>query len=626
MGCTDKDESGDYENLINELNLYTGFDDLPENLTIDAAIQNSYFIIKESSPYANEYIWHEFYERANDGETCNIHIVSFDEEDRTHPYYIDIYYHAGLYSVFTSSTDENKGEQYKYLQTLEGMTGNPSKKFSEVVLSNKEDLTLEEHIKAMTSSLSTTSDELGSVFMLMFEVVEDVKLLNLQYTEPKLATDKQREIESSYETDTNYIELEDVSTGEVITIQCDYRFEYGASPIVAVHPEGYLVGSFRSLDSSSVKLPVMMLLDENGNIIWEEVYDYSYTTGNMSNLIAYEDGRFLFTLSNWPESSLGAPNSVPSLLIQCNSKGKVNYVKEFSDTIGSILKYVLLTEEEEIYIIGETQNNLLISSSNNNCTSDINLIKLNNKGDELLRVQYGGISNEYLKNCKYIKGVGIVFTGWSLSTEGEFAIIDNSSDWQDYIALVNLELEIEWINHIEADEKFIYDQLQLNNQSIYILGNHLTDNTRDSLLKNHQLFIIKYDVTGEEIFKTYCVEHNNYQGVMSVDRFNKIVVGSGNYNKGMLSYYDSLGDESFDSLTVNYVPHNLIPTDRGGYVVKSIREIASIPQPIFISSLWFDHEVLVEEYDSINKLIWRKVFNDYDDLRVDYIRVLDNQR
>ena len=100
--------------------------------------------------------------------------------------------------------------------------------------------------------------------------------------------------------------------------------------------------------------------------------------------------------------------------------------------------------------------------------------------------------------------------------------------------------------------------------------------------------------------------------------------GSGNFKKGVLSFYDKYGEKAHEFMNVSYEPRELSPTDDGGFVVKSIREIASIPQPLYVSSLWLDHDVVIEKYDKYKLLTWRKIFNDYDDLRIDFVEVFDN--
>lgn len=618
----------DFDGQISEDGSYKGFDDLPESMTIEEAVVLGLdYIQRQSQPYANQHIWDDFYESSHKGEACNVRMISFYEEDMEHPYYKDIYYKDGLYTMYDSSVEDAIGHQFKYLLTLEGNTGKPLIHMRQVVLADKADLTLEAYERAMVSSSSTAFDNIGQVRMLMFEVVSETTLINLSYEEVEIASSyADNNIESStYEIETNYTPLEDIYSSKVKTIQCDYAFEYGTNPIVAVHPDGFLVGSFISLNTSvlsPLKTPIIMLIDETGEIIWKEIYDYSYAIGNMSNLVVYDDGRFLFTLSNWPDSSMGSPLNVPSKLIQCNSKGKVNWIKEFKDTIGSVLKFVFLTRYNDILIAGEILENSSRSFAEEKNDSDIVFLKLDDEGEEVARLQYGGISNEYLKNCDYIPDMGIVFTGWSNSSDSEFAREGNVSHGQDYVAFVNLDLEIDWINHVETYERFSYDQMKFNGAGIFLVGKSLINPDQEDVLENKQLFIVMYDVSGEEVYKTYCPEHQSFQGIMSVDRYSEVVVGSGYSNKGVLSFYNKYGEKSHNSMNVSYEPSKLSPTDNGGFVVKSIRKIASTPQPLFISSIWFDQDVLIEKYDNYKQLMWRKVFNDYDDLRVDFVEVL----
>lgn len=55
----------------------------------------------------------------------------------------------------------------------------------------------------------------------------------------------------------------------------------------------------------------------------------------------------------------------------------------------------------------------------------------------------------------------------------------------------------------------------------------------------------------------------------------------------------------------------IFPTQDGGFIEKSIRNITELPLSIFSSNVKYDTEVVIEKYDSNHEVQWRKTYDKY---------------
>ncbi len=64
----------------------------------------------------------------------------------------------------------------------------------------------------------------------------------------------------------------------------------------------------------------------------------------------------------------------------------------------------------------------------------------------------------------------------------------------------------------------------------------------------------------------------------------------------------------------------IVPTREGGFTVILRQDIKTIPQPVFVSSIWMDTEAVVAHFDAHLSMIWRQSYNRYKDvLRLDLV-------
>ncbi len=114
---------------------YSGFSDIPENYSVDDAIDDGCLVIETLDDGTNVHgvsmsktgrtegyeHWVSFVERSQNGEDAFLRVAHFI---RGTGYYHDLYYSDGKYTIFDlNEYGVSEGESYSLLRRLEGMAG-----------------------------------------------------------------------------------------------------------------------------------------------------------------------------------------------------------------------------------------------------------------------------------------------------------------------------------------------------------------------------------------------------------------------------------------------------------------------------------------------------------------------
>ncbi|WP_239617693.1 hypothetical protein [Cohnella mopanensis] len=131
---------------------YTGFSNLPKNYTVEEAKKDGYIVEQDSVVIANNEVWASFVETAAQGNNTAVRMVSFLTEDNSSPFFRDLFFSDGYYSLFDSSSDKQDMQRYSHLVTLEGQFGNPLKNTQIVVLTDDNALSFNVVLKTLITS------------------------------------------------------------------------------------------------------------------------------------------------------------------------------------------------------------------------------------------------------------------------------------------------------------------------------------------------------------------------------------------------------------------------------------------------------------------------------------------
>lgn len=463
---------------------------------------------------------------------------------------------------------------------------------------------------------------------------ETILKINYNPTPTNIIESKEDELITRSIPWPNYTVFENIESDLIEEIEANIVLEDYSIPLVKEVSNGYIIGVMETdstKDPSShkntrpYKKPVLYKIGKDGKVLWKQTYDLSSQYGNMTNLLTYDDGRILFSISNWPKVSMGSPADQQSYLIQCDKKGKQIWKKGYDDYIASLFKYTFLIEDEKIIGVGEWFISDGQPTLSHDSHSDIVVTYFDDKGTIINQKSFGGKDYENCKGAIYDQSVGIIISGWSFSKKGDFVTKYSDRRYIDYIACIDESLNLKWVKHPNEDERYNHDQMVVKDNMIYAVGNLYGDASTDGSVSSEFVFLQKLNKDGEEILKEYYRESMQGFAKLCVLENNYVVVGIGSLNQGKIIIYDDKGEKAHIIDNLMYEPHEIIPTADKGFIAKSIRIIKRLPKPVYMSSLWKDKEVAIMKYDSNYNLEWRKIYDDYkDEIRVDFVLPLRN--
>lgn len=406
---------------------------------------------------------------------------------------------------------------------------------------------------------------------------------------------------------TNYVKLDDVNPDAVPEAKLGINVGI-FNPIIVETDDGFLCGYVFNLDVSLVSkgtkhTPRIKKLDKTGKVVWEKDYDYEVYSGRLNNLLVCVDGSFIFSVETYPRYSDTGMIFDKSFIIKCDKDGKELWKRDFDDYSGKMLMNVFLTGKDEITAVGEWNVNDEKQSQADGA-GDIVITKLDGDGNVLVQKSFGGSDFDCLNISKYDKELGIIINGRTQSYDGDFAI-DKDIETADFIACIDENLNLRWVYHAEKNENLVYDQLALSDDCVYILGGYRYTTPPG--------FVVKLDRNGNKAWTKSELNSGLWGRTVSVLKNGDLVVGLGQQNNGIIVVLDKDGNEKKRLEELKLVPTIITPTDDGGFIVTSTREIRTVPQPLYISSIWFDTEFVAMKYSSDYTLNWRKTYDGYKD-------------
>lgn len=290
-------------------------------------------------------------------------------------------------------------------------------------------------------------------------------------------------------------------------------------------------------------------------------------------------------------------------VISSNTQGYVRVLEQSPDAI------LLVDEKRNFIAVGQVERN--------GGYSDICITKYDSNGRELKKQTYGGSDFDWANAAKYNPQIGIVISGISQSSDGDFANDNNSP----FVACINPEtLEVRWTSSVQiADWVF-----HVSDEAVYVVRNEGEKYNGKSELK---LSIVKLDRDGNKIWATEPLS----QWICGITELRDgRVIGIQKFcdpqaveKSGAINCYSKDGGKLLTFEADCY--GDLEPTNDGGFFVVSVRNIKTIPQPLYISSIWYDTETVVTKYDKKYKIEWRKTYDSIKDaLGVDSVLPLSD--
>ena len=118
---------------------YTGFADIPSDLTASDAAKRGWYVIEESTLLSGTEAWQAFLSQSEDGKDAFLRVAHFIGEE---VFYTDLYHIDGTYYFcLNNNGDIRPLGKYTYLRALTDLWGTPKKEHTLYVLTDSLELT-----------------------------------------------------------------------------------------------------------------------------------------------------------------------------------------------------------------------------------------------------------------------------------------------------------------------------------------------------------------------------------------------------------------------------------------------------------------------------------------------------
>lgn len=257
----------------------------------------------------------------------------------------------------------------------------------------------------------------------------------------------------------------------------------------------------------------------------------------------------------------------------------------------------------------------VMTVSNEHGYEDIQVVKYDSSGNVVAERLYGGSDFDMLRDAKYGSGLGLILYGYTQSEDGDFASEENTA----FVACVDDELDIKWI-YTPKDDEVLQDLEFVSKDAVFMSVEKVDVRS----YRDNYFFVIGLDEEGHEFWRSEPAAHRVISAVcLSDDR--RLINAECAENMGTFTLYDVDGNLILSLVSPDR--GDVTPLDDGGFVSVDIRNVKTVPQPAYISSIWFDTETVVTRYDSELKVLWRKTYDGViDEQGVDIIHPLKDGR
>jgi hypothetical protein len=403
--------------------------------------------------------------------------------------------------------------------------------------------------------------------------------------------------------DTNYVKLKNINQKNIPEIKLDFNMDF-YNTAVAEASDGFICGSMEKAEAvadskDSFLVPKIRKVDRTGKIIWERVYDYKIYSGRLNNLLLFPDGSFIFSVQTYMYYKENEPIKQNSFIAKCSENGKLLWKSDFVDNSEELLNNIFITRNNEIITAGQSQNH----------NGSIIITKLDSKGSILKQRGFGGSDIDYLNDARFDNEIGIIINGRTQSKDGDFAAVKGQSSGE-FIACIDEELNLKWVSKSGAEENFAYNLLEISEGNIYVPGNDII--IKDQL-RIPSCFVIKLDRNGKRVWKKSGLSKEPGINAMSILKNGDIVLCGGYLNKGIMITLDRNGNLKKKVDDLKFAANGITSTMDGGFIVTAFREIKTVPQPLAISCIWYDTELVAVKYGKDYSLEWRKTYDKYHD-------------
>lgn len=351
-------------------------------------------------------------------------------------------------------------------------------------------------------------------------------------------------------------------------------------------------------------------LDLKGKVLWTK--DMDRTGYSITEITKLNNGSIAFGVSDWPNTSMGSPSNKDGTIYCFDPKGRQLWAYNYKDIIGCRIKFIFQDKSGNLLCVGLNNKGDSLQGK-----SDVVVTQISSDGVGLGETYFGGSDSEFCEGAAYDEKLGLVFTGWSLSHDGEFAV-DSTAEYKDYVACVDEMLKLKWVYNPEGDIRYRHEQIQIYGGLIGLSGMKLSNNSSG----NATLYFHVINNEGRLIHETMVEQARFPEGTMCITDDQKMVFVY-NVENGSKILIKNLQGKIMNELHLDLTNvEQVITVSGGGFIIKHTYTVGYIPQSISSSRRLMDTATTLSCYDSNCQLLWRKTYDDYQGhVQKDYIYI-----
>lgn len=209
-------------------------------------------------------------------------------------------------------------------------------------------------------------------------------------------------------------------------------------------------------------------LDSSGDLEWSRYFGGSFTDTPFG-VVETLDNSFIIIASSDSED-FNISNNLGTYdfwILKISNDGNLIWEKSFGGSEIDEPRGITSTNDGNFIIVGDTRSSDQ-DVTNNNGGADLWMLKISSEGDKIWQKTFGGSSFDVARSISKTQDNGFIIAGNTRSSDGGFTNQGQNDAW---ILKVDNNGNKIWENFVGGSQnEFLFDAIELNNQSIIAVG------------------------------------------------------------------------------------------------------------------------------------------------------------
>lgn len=418
-----------------------------------------------------------------------------------------------------------------------------------------------------------------------------------------------------------------VSPGKAIEMKITLPQDIMMPQVVALPGGGALALGQKVTYNASKGIETSKLMaakyDAKGKTLWTKMFS-ALADGAAQYLKPLPDGGFIFTYGALVKYSNGQNTPYTQYLVFCDGNG--NVLQKYGYDKFGVIEYLCMTDTGETYAVGEgffRGGTLVTDPGFADNSADVSIMKFDKGGKQLFCRRFGGSGFDRPVSASWSKETGLVVAVSAEKADGDIPPPAGVGP------PVNGSIEILAAFDGNGNRKWLYCDSEQSNLC-YSLLLPTSEGTLCQGYKGSNAFFLKLDGNGKKSWETSADGIGVYSILCAAcdadGGFSAAInwYGDGDPNHGeneYLALYDKDGQTKRKIKLPHEMLREILPTEDGGLITVGIQNVKALPQPMYVSSIWYDTETIVTKYDANLSIQWRKVYDKHKDSTMQDIAV-----